>query len=308
VIAVLSGGVGGARFVHGLAQALENPGDLCVVANPGDDFEWHGLPVCPDADTVLYTLAGLVNPETGWGVGGDTFAALGQLERLGEPGWFRVGDRDLALHLLRRDLLGRGLGLTRALAEIAARLGVAARVLPASDDPVRTRVRTPQGELAFQDYFVRRQARDRVLAVGYDGAASARPSAAVLDALREADLVLIAPSNPVLSIGPILAIPGIREAVAARRAVAVSPLIGGRAVKGPTVEALAALGVPPTPAGIAGFYRGLLRGLVVDRADALDAAGLGLPCLVTDTLMRDAAARGRLAREVLAWASGPSSR
>lgn len=308
MIAVLSGGVGGSRFAGGLAQALgERAGELRVIVNPGDDFEWHGLPVCPDADTVLYTLAGLANPATGWGVAGDSFAALEQLERLGEPAWFRIGDRDLALHLLRGELLRAGATLTAALAELGARLGVPARVLPPTDDPVRTRVRTPDGELPFQEYFVRRAARDRVLGVRFEGAERARPTPDVLATLDAADLVLLAPSNPVLSIGPILAVPGIREALRGR-AVAVSPLIGGRAVKGPTVEVLRAAGTEPTPAGIARHYDGLLRGLVVDRTDAGGAAALGVRSLVTDTLMVDAAARRRLALEVLAWASGPSSR
>lgn len=307
MIAVLSGGVGGARLVHGVALAA-GEADLCVLPNPGDDFDWHGLRVCPDADTVLYTLAGLANPDTGWGVAADSFAALSQLDRLGEPTWFRVGDRDLALHLLRADLLRAGATPTQALAEIGRRLGVRARLLPPSDDPVRTRLVTGGGELAFQDYFVRRGARDAVLDVRFDGAAAARPSADALEALRRADLVLIAPSNPILSLAPILAVPGIRAALSANPAVAVSPLIGGRAVKGPTVELLLAQRIPPTPSGIAAFYRPLIRGLVIDRCDAGAVAGLDLPCLVTDTLMADPAARRRLATEVLAWASGPSSR
>jgi LPPG:FO 2-phospho-L-lactate transferase len=317
-IAALSGGIGGAKLVHGLAMALGDRADgLTAIVNTGDDWEWNGLLICPDADTVVYTLAGLANPQTGWGLAGDTFHCLEGLAALGRADWFHIGDRDLATHLTRTAALRAGAPLSQVAADLARRLGVAAHIVPSTDEPVRTRVTTAAGELEFQDYFVRRGARDAVQAVRYAGAESARPSPGALEALAAADLVVVCPSNPILSIGPILAVPGLRDALAARAAdprtsvVAVSPLVGGRAVKGPTVEVMRGVGAPATAAGVADLYRGLLDGFVLDATDAAEAPALrdrGLRVLVTDTLMSDELARARLAREVMAWASGQSSR
>jgi LPPG:FO 2-phospho-L-lactate transferase len=303
-VALLAGGTGGAKVAHGFDQVLA-PGELSVIVNVADDTERHGLLVCPDLDTILYTLAGLVDPAQGWGVAGDTFTALGMLERLGEETWFRIGDADLALHVRRNRLLGEGLSLTDATADIAAALGIASHLLPATDARLRTRVATDTGEIAFQDYFVRNRQADEVRGLRFDGVDEARTTEAVLDALASADLVVIGPSNPLVSIGPILATPGLREALLASpgRRIGVSGIIAGRAVRGPADRMLASLGHEPSALGVARLYAGLLDAFVLDEADAALAPAveeLGMETVVLPTLMRTREDRAELARRILA--------
>jgi len=273
------------------------PDDLTVVVNVGDDEVVYGLEVSPDLDTVAYTLAGREGPQ-GWGLAGDTFAVMGHLAALGVDASFRVGDADLATNLARTAARRSGEALSAVTARLAASYGVACRLLPATDDLLRTRLCTPAGEwLSFQEYFVRRGHRDEVAALAYEGAASSRPAPGVLEAIAATSLVIVAPSNPPLSIGPILAVPGIREAVEdARRVVAVSPLFGGRALKGPADRVMASLGLPPGNAGVLAAYDGLLTDLVVDEGDAadresLDAGGVRLHAADTRIAQPEAAAR-----------------
>ncbi len=306
MIAALAGGVGGAKLAHGLYSALA-PDSLTVVVNTGDDFDLYGLHIMPDADTVLYTLAGIANPETGWGVVGDAQAALEMLRRYGEETWFQLGDRDFATHILRTQRLRAGWTPTRVLAAFTAALGVRARLLPMSDDSVATLVRTPAGELEFQEYFVRRRQADAVLGVRFAGIETARPSEDVRAALARADAIIFCPSNPIVSIGPILALPGLRDLLGAAVApkVAVSPIVGGRALRGPADRMLSGLGIEVSPFGVAQLYRGLLGGMVIDRVDA-DAAprieALGMRVLVTETVMQAVPDRVRLAEDVLHFA------
>ncbi len=266
-VTVLAGGTGGTKLAHGFAL-LEPAVDLAIVANVGDDAEIHGLVVCPDIDALLYTLGGLVAAERGWGIGGDTLSAHAQFERLGEPTWFTVGDADLATHVHRTRLLRHGDRLTDVIGDMARALGIHARVLPATDDRHRTIVETDEGALGFQDYFVRRRQEPEVRRIRYDG--SARPTAEALDAIAAADLVIIGPSNPIVSIGPILELPGVRDALRAvrARAVAVSPIIGGKALKGPADRMLTSLGHESTALGVARLYAGLVDRFVIDDADA----------------------------------------
>lgn len=266
-VTVLAGGTGGTKLAHGFAL-LEPAVDLAIVANVGDDAEIHGLVVCPDIDALLYTLGGLVDAERGWGIGGDTLSAHAQFERLGEPTWFTVGDADLATHVHRTRLLRHGDRLTDVIGDMARALGIHARVLPATDDRHRTIVETDEGALGFQDYFVRRRQEPEVRRIRYDG--SARPTAEALDAIAAADLVIIGPSNPIVSIGPILELPGVRDALRAvrARAVAVSPIIGGKALKGPADRMLTSLGHESTALGVARLYAGLVDRFVIDDADA----------------------------------------
>ncbi len=308
-IVALAGGVGGAKLAAGLAAIVG--GELDVIVNTGDDFEHLGLPISPDLDTVLYTLAGIANPETGWGVAGESWAFLDQLGRYGGPTWFRLGDRDLALHVLRGERLRRGHSLTAVTDDLRRRLGIAARILPMSDEPLRTIVHTAEGPLAFQDYFVRRRCEVAVTGFSFDGADTARPSAAVLAALSAAELkaIVVCPSNPFVSIGPILALHGMTEALRAGGApvVAVSPIIGGEAVKGPAAKMLRELGLGGDAPAVARHYRGIIDGFVIDRVDAPQAAAveaLGLACHVADTLMRDDGDRRRLAQACLDFARG----
>jgi LPPG:FO 2-phospho-L-lactate transferase len=309
-VTVLSGGVGGARFLRGLS-ALIDPASLTVIGNTADDEEFFGLHVSPDLDTALYTLAGRADRRRGWGVGGDTFACLETLAALGAPAWFQLGDRDLALHLQRTAWLREG----RALSEVTARLarvhGVTARLLPMTDDRVRTIVRTPAGRLAFQAYLVRDRARHRVLGIEAVGARAARPAPGVVQALRDAALVVIAPSNPLVSIGPMLAMPAFRHALARRTrpTVAISPLVGGHAVRGPLRRMLRGLGHAPRAETIARLYRGIIDVLVIDRRDAPAAPAvraLGIRPLVTDTVMSTPARARNLARVVLGALDGPT--
>jgi LPPG:FO 2-phospho-L-lactate transferase len=308
----LAGGVGGAKLAAGLQDTLQG-GDFTVVVNTADDFDLWGLRICPDLDTVMYTLADLANPETGWGVIGESFGALGMLARYGEDPWFKLGDRDLATHVLRTARLRAGETLTRITTNLAGALGVSGVILPMCDEPVATVLDTPDGPLEFQEYFVRRSQRDEVLGVELRGIEDARPTGAVLEGLAAADLVVFCPSNPVVSIGPILAVPGMRESLAASRApkIAVSPIVGGRALKGPADRMLASLGHEVSATGVARMYRGLVEGMVVDGADEAERSeieALGMRVLVTDAIMRDAPDRARLAREVLEFGGGPVAR
>lgn len=306
----LAGGVGGAKFAHGLAQTLA-PDALTVVVNTGDDFRHWGLAICPDLDTVLYTLAGLVNAQTGWGRRDETWNALEEVARLGGQAWFRLGDRDLATHLERTQRLAAGEPLSAIVRAFAERWGIAALILPMTDAPAPTRVDTDAGVLDFQDWFVRLRCEPAFRRAMLDAAEQAAPLpafVAALDALDAADVLVVAPSNPFVSVAPILALPGVRERIARSPAlrVAITPIIGGQTVKGPAAKMFAELGIAPSPLAVAESYRGLIDAFVLDRADARlrdDLEALGLRVLVTDALMRDAADRARLAREVLAFAA-----
>ncbi len=305
-IVALAGGVGGAKLAEGLAARL---GDrLSVIVNTGDDCERHGLLVMPDHDTVLYNLAGIEQAGLGWGIEGDTYAAMDQLAAYGEEAWFRLGDRDLALHVARTSRLREGGRLTEVCLGLQRALGVAAQILPMSDASVRTQVRTADGWMEFQEYFVHQRQVPDVLEVRFDGAALATLTAEVATALREASAIVLCPSNPLVSIGPILAVPGMRALLAAARArgvpvAAVSPIIGGRALKGPADRMLAALGHESSALGVARLYAGLVDRFVLDTVDAAlapDVAALGQGTVVTDTIMTDDASRARLAGELLA--------
>ncbi|MCH7511325.1 MAG: 2-phospho-L-lactate transferase [Chloroflexi bacterium] len=303
MIVVLSGGVGGSRFLQGLARAVP-PEEIVAVVNTGDDEEFFGLYVSPDPDIVTYALAGLVDEERGWGMQGDTFRWLEAMRRFGNETWFQIGDRDLATHLYRTRRLREGATLSQVAAELAERLDVRARILPMSDDRVRTVVETEAGPLPFQRYLVQRQARDRVLAVRFEGADAARPAPGVLEALQAAEAILIAPSDPIASIGPILALPGVREALRSRRdrVAAISPIVAGRSLRPPTGELLAGLGSEVSAPGVARLYSDVARVFVLDRQDealAPQVRELGLEPFVTDTVMRDADAKESLARAAL---------
>jgi LPPG:FO 2-phospho-L-lactate transferase len=300
-VAVLSGGVGGARFVRGVVDVV-GAASTSVIGNVGDDVEVLGLQVSPDLDSVLYALAGLADEQRGWGRSGETWNALESVGALGGEDWFALGDRDLGLHLVRTQALQAGESLSAVTARLTESLGVAVRLLPATDDRLRTWLETPAGAFPFQEWFVARGHRDEVDAVRFEGEEAARPAPGVLEAIGGADLVLLAPSNPYVSVGPILAVRELREALARRRVpcVAVSPLIGGRAVKGPADRMLRRLAGGTSPRHVAGCYPGLIDALVVDEADADDLDGLGVVRpLVTRTLMSDDDARRRLAEVAL---------
>ena len=303
MIVALSGGIGGAKLALGLSRVLD-PARLLIVANTGDDFEHLGLAISPDIDTLLYTLAGLDNPILGWGRGDESWACMDTLETLGGETWFRLGDRDLALHLARTARLRAGETLSAVTDDLRRRLGIGARILPASDDPVRTRLDTDQGTLEFQEYFVHRRCAPAVRAIAFAGAATARPLPAVIAAIAAAEAVVICPSNPFISIDPILAVPGLRAALHATPApvVAVSPLIGGRAVKGPTAKMMAELGLPVTARAVAAHYAGLLDVFVADPEDAAALDGIGPRVVAAPTLMHTRADKEALARAVLAAA------
>lgn len=304
-VALLAGGTGGAKLAHGFA--LLAPGvELTAIVNVADDMELHGLHVSPDLDAVTYTLAGIIDRDRGWGVRGDTFTAHAMLERYGAPAWFTLGDADLATHVERTRRLRDGATLTEATAALVSSLGVAARILPATDDRLRTRLDTDAGPMDFQEYFVHRRQAPEVRDVTFDGADSARPTPAVLAAIRDAQLVVIGPSNPIVSIGPILAVGGIRDAVAASVCVAVSPIVGGRALKGPADRMLASLGHEPTALGVARLYAGLVDEFVLDQADASlgpDVVRLGMRARVLPTVMRSDEGRRALASALVAHAA-----
>jgi LPPG:FO 2-phospho-L-lactate transferase len=297
----LSGGVGGAKLSLGLAHLL---GDrLSVIANTGDDFEHVGLHVSPDVDTALYTLADIVNPETGWGRRGETWTFMEALAKLDGPTWFRLGDGDLAMHVDRTRRLRAGETLTAFCARAAARLGISARILPMTDDPMRTIVETDAGTLAFQEYFVREQCRPVVRAIRFEGAADARTTQQVLATLSAPTLagIIVCPSNPWLSVDPILAVPGLRAALKASGApiIAVSPIIAGKALKGPAAKIMGELGLAVNSASVARHYSGLIDGFVVDTADAAFVPDLGVPALVTNTVMQTVDDKVALARDCL---------
>ena len=305
-VTLLAGGTGGAKLAHGFQQVLA-PGELTVIVNVADDTELFGLRVSPDVDSLLYTLAGLANAETGWGVRDDTWTALTMLGRYGEPSWFRVGDADLATHVRRAHLLAGGASLTEATQSMAQALGVPSKVLPATDDRLRTLLQTDAGEMEFQDYFVRLRQEPEVRGVRFDGLDRARPTPNVLNAIGTAGRLVFAPSNPVVSVEPILGVPGIRQAIVAagRRGtprLAVSPIVAGAALKGPADRMLASLGHEATALGVARLYVGLIDIFVLDEADA-DLAPrvreLGMEALVLRTVMRNDADRAALARALL---------
>lgn len=303
MILALAGGVGGARLARGLAAVL--PADkLTIAVNTGDDFEHLGLLVCPDIDTVCYTLAGINNSAQGWGLEGESWAFMDALGKLGGENWFNLGDRDLATHILRTGMIGHR-SLSEITALLAERMGIAHRIVPMSDERVRTIVDTDEGELPFQHYFVRRRAEPRFQAIRFDGIEQAQPSAGLLAAIADPTLeaIILCPSNPVLSITPILALPGIRDALVKRAVpiVAVSPFIGGQAIKGPAAKIMAEIGIATTPAGLASYYDGLLHGIVIDHADGTESVS-GTALHITDTLMRGFEDQRRLATETLAFA------
>ena len=300
----LCGGIGGAKLALGLAKVLPAEA-LTIVVNTGDDFQHLGLHVSPDIDTVLYTLAGLSNQELGWGLAGETWAFMEAVERLGGPAWFRLGDQDLATHAIRTSMLAEGRTLSEITAHLASRIGIGPAIVPMSDDPVPTSVDTDEGTLAFQSYFVGRRAEPKVKAIRFEGAEKARPAPGAVDALTRADLagIIICPSNPWLSIDPLLAIPGWRASISGRRApcIAVSPLVGGKAVKGPTAKIMGELGLPLDVTQIVAHYEGLIDGFVLDTVDADRASALELPTQVTNTLMRTLDDRIALAEATLGF-------
>jgi LPPG:FO 2-phospho-L-lactate transferase len=306
-IVVLAGGVGAARYLEGVVQAAA-PERVAVIVNTGDDTELYGLTICPDIDTVLYTLSGQVEPSQGWGVRGDTYHALEMLERLGRERWFLLGDRDLAVHIHRTELLRQGKTLTDVTADLASRLGLGVALLPMSDQPVRTQIRTPDGWLAFQEYFVRRRSQDEVLEIRYDGADTAAPAPGLIDAIVQASIILISPSNPLVSVGTILALPGVREAMrrTTARIVGVSPIVGGATIKGPADRMMRGLGMEVSAVGVARAYADFLDVMVIDNQDAELASGVeaeGVRAVVTDTIMRDLDVKRQLARVCLAEAA-----
>ena len=293
-IVALAGGVGGAKLAYGLAQILP-PEDLTVIVNTGDDFEHLGLYICPDLDTVCYTLAGLANMETGWGLANESWKTISNVEKLGGPAWFRLGDADLATHLERTRRLKEGMPLSRITHEFCKAWGIKHTILPMTDSPVRTIVDTEEGDLAFQEYFVHRRCEPRVKGFRFDGIDSAVPVPGTVEALESADAVVICPSNPWVSVDPILQVIGKID----RPVVGVSPIIGGKTVKGPAAKMFAELGIEPSPLAVAEHYRGLLRGFVLDQVDKEFAHLINTRTLVTDTLMKKVVDRSRLAKDVL---------
>ena len=305
-VAALSGGIGGTKLALGLYRILP-PWSLTVVCNPGDDFDHLGLRICPDTDTVLYTLAGIANPETGWGRAGETWTFMRALTALGGESWFRLGDGDLALHVERTRRLAGGEPLSCIFKDVARRLGVRARVVPACETALRTAVCTASGRMSFQHYFVRDRCEPVVAGFEFEGAETARPCGPVLEALADPRLrcIVVCPSNPFISIDPILAVPGMKEAIRSSAApvIGVSPLIGGHAVKGPTAKMMRELGLDVSNRGIERHYGDLVDAWIVDLADAADAAGFDCPVRVAPTLMRTDADKDALARQVLGLAA-----
>lgn len=306
-VTVLSGGVGGARFLRGLIGVVA-PVNVSIIGNVADDIELLGLHISPDLDSILYTLGGLSDDERGWGRFDETWRALEAVTQFGGPSWFSLGDRDLGLHLVRTELLREGRTLAEATEQLAHAVGLEAALLPATDDPLRTLLETPSGTFPFQTWFVARGHRDEVDAVHYAGAPEAKAAPGVVEALAEADVIVIAPSNPYVSIGPILAVGEIRSALAERTVpcVAVSPLIGGRAVKGPADRMLTRLAGGTTPAHVASCYEGLIDALVIDEVDAQGPAPKSPRLVATQTLMRDPEAARRLAAAALDAAGAPA--
>ena len=308
-VVVLAGGVGAARFLEGVVQVVD-PSRVTVIVNTGDDAEFYGLTVSPDVDIVLFTLAGIVEPSQGWGVRDDTFNALDMLDRLGRERWFLLGDRDLAIHIHRTELLRQGRTPSEVTDDLRRRLGLAVKVLPMSDQPVRTTIRTPDGWLPFQEYFVKRRQQDEVLEIRYDGADEASPAPGLLDAINEAEVVLVSPSNPLVSVGTILSLPGVRDALRTTDAtiVGVSPIVGGATIKGPADRMMRGLGMEVSAVGVARAYADFLDVLVIDQQDAHLAAGVeaeGVKAVVTDTIMRTLDVKRALAQVTLEQAGLP---
>lgn len=306
MIVVLTGGTGGAKFIEGLSQVVP-PSEITAVVNTGDDLVWWGLHVSPDLDSITYALAGLLSRDCGWGVQGDTFHCLEAIGRLGAPTWFQLGDRDLATHLVRSELLAAGKTLSQATEAIARSLAIASRILPMTDSRVETRVMTQMGELTFQEYFVRERFQPPVRGVTFVRAEAALPAPGVVEAIETADVVLIAPSNPVTSIGPILAVPGIREALGHTSApvAAVSPIVGGRAISGPAGNLMKAQGLPVSVEGVARCYSSFLDVLIVDDRDAAPSLeSLGIRLCSTNIIVQSASSKAELARATLAAARG----
>jgi LPPG:FO 2-phospho-L-lactate transferase len=309
MIVVFTGGTGGAKLVQGLQQVAA-PQELTVIVNTGDDLEWWGLHVSPDVDSVLYGLAGLLSPERGWGVEGDSFRCLERMRELGQASWFSLGDLDLATHLTRTAMLQAGKSLSQATAELAKKMEIRARVLPMSDDRVSTMLETAKGTLTFQEYFVRERHEVEVQAVRFEGAGVARPAAGLVESIAAAEAIVFAPSNPVTSIGPILAVPGIRDALRRTKAsvAAVSPIVGGAAVSGPAGQLMQMMGWPSSVAGVAKAYQDVLDVLVVDNKDREGAAklnGAKLRVHCTDTIMKSMNDKCDLARFVLDACAAP---
>ncbi len=303
MIVTLAGGVGAARFLEGLVQIVP-PATITAIVNTGDDFQLHGLYIAPDLDIVTCTLAGVIDATQGWGIAGDTTACLEWLGRLGGPTWFRLGDRDLALHIQRTAWLRTGVTLSQVADRFCRALGVTVKIMPMSDQTVPTHIITTAGEFHFEEYFVQRQATDEVLGVRFVGSEQAHPASGVLEAIAAAEVILLAPSNPVVSIGPILALPGLRTALHATSApiVAVSPIVGGAPLKGPAAPLMRAVGWEVSAVGVAHAYRDFLNVLVIDQVDAalkpaIEALGIGV--VVTDTIMRSSAAKAQLAQAAL---------
>ena len=311
MITVLTGGTGGAKFVDGLRQVVP-PEQMTLIVNTGDDLLWWGLYVSPDIDSITYVLSGLLSRERGWGVKGDTFFCLQHMGQLGQPIWFHTGDRDLAVHILRSKLLAEGKTLSEVTAEICDKLGVKARILPMSNSRVETRVGTPIGELSFEEYFVQRWYQDPVESIRFAGAADAEPAPGVIEAILSADVVVLAPSNPITSIGPILAVPGLRDALQKTkgRIAAVSPIVGGEAVAGPAGILMTSQGLPVSIAGVAEAYHDFLDVLVVDVRDAQAAEELrqtGVRVHVAKTIMQTSEDKANLASEVLSAVAGQTA-
>ena len=303
-VVALAGGVGGSKLVSGLAEILPK-GQLTVIANTGDDFEHLGLTICPDLDTLVYTLAGLANPQTGWGRVDETWDFLETLEGFGGPTWFQLGDRDLALHHERTRRLKEGQSLSEITMHVCQALGVSVHLLPMSDHPVRTIVDTYDGELAFQDYFVARRCEPHVKGFHFAGVETASPAPGVMEALSTADLVVLCPSNPWVSLDPILAVKGIRDAVVEKPVVGVSPIVGGKAIKGPAAKMYSELGIQPSALTVVVHYQHILKGVVIDTQDehlAPDIQALDIQVRVTNTIMTNLQDRMRLAVEVLEFA------
>ncbi|HTR36446.1 MAG TPA: 2-phospho-L-lactate transferase [Bryobacteraceae bacterium] len=301
-IVALAGGVGAARFLDGLTRVVA-PERVFVIGNTGDDAEIHGLHISPDLDTVTYTLAGLANPQHGWGIRGDSFRCLETLGRLGGDTWFQLGDRDLATHLYRTERLRQGATLAEVASEIAKALGVRSAIVPMSNERVRTRICTASGELEFQTYFVKRRARDRVAGVRFDGAEQAKPAPTVLEEIADAEAIILCPSNPFISVGPIVAIPGIRQALVRRRdrVAAISPIVGGKALKGPAAHMLKSMGLGAATSEVAKLYADFVGVFVLDEVDRKQAGkveALDVRPVVTNTIMRGLRERKALARVV----------
>ena len=300
-VVALAGGVGGAKLADGLAGVLA-PGELTVIVNTGDDFAHFWLKICPDLDTVCYNLAGLYNLETGWGRAGESWVSAEEVAVLGGPTWFRLGDRDLATHLERTRRLNAGETLSAITADFCRAWGITAKVLPMSDQPVPTMVLTEEGEMAFQEYFVARRCEPRVTGFRFENILQSRPAPGVLEAIRESEAVVICPSNPWVSIDPILGVPGVRAALMDAKVVAVSPLVCGKELKGPAAKMYAELEIEPSTLAVANHYKSLLNGLILDDLDKNLTKLLSLPHLITDTIMVERDQRYRLAEEVLSFA------